>query len=57
VGADIENVNNLEISARELIKLIPTDDKSWMSKLPQGTVDSIVDRELFGYRAEKSKSA
>jgi hypothetical protein len=57
VGADIENVNNLEISARELIKLIPTDDKSWMSKLPQGTVDSIVDRELFGYRTEKSKSA
>jgi len=57
VGANIENVANLEISAREIIKQIPTGDESWMTKLPQETVDAIVDRKLFNYKAKRSKSA
>ena len=50
VSADIEDVRNLEISAREIIKLIPTDDESWKQLVAPETAESIVERKLFGYQ-------
>ena len=49
VSADIEDIANLDISARELIKQIPKGDGDWKNKLPDSTVESIVERKLFGY--------
>ena len=50
VSADIVDVANLEISAREIIKQIPNGKGAWQSQLPKVTADSIINRKLFGYK-------
>lgn len=49
VSADIVNVSNLEISARELATQIPKDQDNWQDKVPEATAKSIMQRGLFGY--------
>lgn len=49
VSADIIDVKNLEISARELIKQIPKGDGDWQTKIPKTTANSIKKHGLFGY--------
>jgi len=50
VSADIQDVRNLEISAREVIKDLPNGSGDWEDKLPQVTRDSIVAKKLFGFK-------
>jgi hypothetical protein len=52
-SADIVNVTNLQISAREIVKEIPKGRGDWEQKLPPKTASSIIERGLFGYKAEK----
>ena len=49
VSADIEDVRNLEISAREVIKDIPKGRGDWEDKLPEITTKSIIENKLFGF--------
>ena len=49
VSADIIDVGNLEISARELASQIPFDAGDWQTKVPAETAATIVARGLFGY--------
>lgn len=49
VSADIIDVANLQISARELVKQIPSDNKDWQDKVPAQTAKTIVERKLFGF--------
>ncbi len=50
VSADIVDGANLQISARELVKEIPSGRGDWEQKLPPETAKSIVQRKLFGYK-------
>lgn len=49
VSADIIDVRNLEISAREAIRQIPHGKGDWQALLPKQTSDSIIEHKLFGY--------
>ena len=49
VSADIQDVANLQISARELVKQIPKGRGDWEKSLPEITAKSIIDRCLFGF--------
>jgi hypothetical protein len=49
VSADIQDVANLQISARELVKKIPNGRGDWEKSLPDTTAKSIIDRRLVGY--------
>lgn len=49
VSADIVNVTNLQISAREVAKQIPLGKGDWQKCLPEQTAKSIIERKLFGY--------
>jgi hypothetical protein len=50
VSADIVDVTNLQISAREIIKQIPLNEGNWQDSLPDETAKSIMERKLFGYK-------
>ncbi len=52
VTADIQDVRNLDISAREIIKDLPNGRGDWESMLPPETVKSIIDNKLFGFSGE-----
>lgn len=49
VTAEIKDVANLQISAREIAKKIPFGRGDWENSLPKKTADSIIQRKLFGY--------
>lgn len=49
VSSDIEDVRNLEISAREVIEALPKGVGEWEDKLPAETVASIKKNNLFGF--------
>lgn len=49
VSADIIDVRNLEISAREIVTQIPKGEGDWQKLLPPQTAKSIIQRKLFGY--------
>ncbi len=49
VSTDIEDVRNLEISARQIIEQLPKGRGEWEEQLPAETVDSIVKNKLFGF--------
>jgi nicotinic acid mononucleotide adenylyltransferase len=49
VSADIVDVANLEISAREVAKQIPQGHGDWEDKVPEVTAKSIISRGLFGF--------
>jgi len=48
-SADIVDVTNLQISAREVAKQIPLGAGDWQNSLPEQTAKSIIERKLFGY--------
>ena len=50
VSADIVDVANLQISAREIIKQIPKGKGDWQNSVPEQTAKSIIERKLFGYK-------
>lgn len=50
VTADIEDVTNLEISAREVVKELPKGRGDWEHKLPEATTRSIIKHKLFGFK-------
>jgi len=50
VSADITDVTNLQISAREVIKQLPKGRGEWEEALPESTAKSIIDRKLFGFK-------
>ncbi len=50
VSADIVDVTNLQISAREIVKQISKGKGDWQKSLPEITSKSIIDRKLFGYK-------
>ena len=52
VSSDIEDVRNLEISAREVITELSKGRGGWEDKLPSKTVDSIIENKLFGFVGE-----
>lgn len=52
VSADIEDVKNLDISAREVIKEIAAGRGTWEDKLPDLITQNIIDKGLFGYKAK-----
>ena len=56
VAADITNVANLSISARELVQKIPLGRGEWENSLPEQTVKSILAKELFGFVAPSNGS-
>jgi len=49
VSADIIDVANLQISARELAKQIPLGRGEWESQVPEQTAAAIIERKLFNY--------
>lgn len=49
VSAEIIDVQNLEISAREIIKQIPRGAGEWQQQVPAVTAKTIIKRKLFGY--------
>jgi len=51
VSADIQNVQNLDISAREIVKELPKGRGDWEQKLPAAVTKSIVEKGLFGFKA------
>ncbi len=53
VSADIIDVANLQISARELAKQIPTGASDWQEQVPPETAKSIIKRGLFGCSGSK----
>lgn len=53
VSAEIKDVTNLQISAREIIKQVPYGRGDWEKSLPEPTAKAIIKRELFGYRSNK----
>ncbi|MCH2191627.1 MAG: TonB-dependent receptor [Gammaproteobacteria bacterium] len=53
VTAEIKNVANLQISAREIAKQIPHGPGDWQQSLPDKTAKTIIERELFGYSNKK----
>ncbi len=52
VSADIKDVANLQISAREVAKQIPNGRGDWEKALPSKTAEKIIERKLFGYPGE-----
>jgi hypothetical protein len=50
VSADIEDVRNLDISAREVVKELPSGRGDWEQKLPPSVTKSIIDNQLFGFK-------
>ena len=50
VTADIEDVSNLDISAREIIKELEQGRGDWEQKLPEVTAKSIIDKKLLGFK-------
>jgi len=50
VSADIEDVRNLEISAREVIKEIRKGRGDWENKVPDVIAKSIIDNKLMGFK-------
>ena len=50
VSADITDVTNLQISAREVIKQLPKGRGDWEQSLPEPTAKAIIERKLFGYK-------
>jgi len=50
VSADITDVTNLQISARDVVKQIPTGRGDWEQSLPESTAKSIIDKKLFGFK-------
>ncbi len=50
VTAEIKDVANLQISAREVAKKIPSGRGDWEQCLPEGTAKTIIERKLFGYQ-------
>ena len=50
VSADITDVTNLQISAREVIKQLPKGRGEWEESLPESTAKSIIDKKLFGFK-------
>lgn len=50
VSADIQDVRNLDISAREVVKELPNGRGDWEQKLPQLVTKSIIDKGLFGFK-------
>ncbi len=50
VSADIEDVRNLDISAREVIKEIPKGRGDWEQKVPDVIRESIIEKGLFGFK-------
>lgn len=52
VSADIIEVANLQISARELVKQIPLGKGEWQEHVPAKTAQSIIERGLFGFPSE-----
>lgn len=49
VTAEIKDVGNLQISAREVAKQIPAGRGEWEKSLPSKTAKTIIERKLFGY--------
>lgn len=49
VTAEIKDVGNLQISAREIAKQIPQGRGEWENSLPKQTAERIIERKLFGY--------
>ncbi len=49
VGAEIMNVANLSVSAREIVGQIPKGRGAWEQSLPPSTVNSIIEKGLFGF--------
>lgn len=49
VSADIVDVANLEISARDIAKQIPMGPGDWQKHVPKSTAKRIVEKKLFGY--------
>ncbi len=52
VTAEIKDVANLQISAREVAKQIPDGRGHWEQALPAQTSKTIIERKLFGYPGE-----
>ncbi len=50
VSADIQDVHNLDISAREVVKEIPKGRGDWEKKLPEVVTNSIIEKGLFGFK-------
>lgn len=50
VSADIQDVQNLDISAREVVKELPKGRGDWERKLPELVSKSIIEKELFGFK-------
>ncbi len=50
VSADIQNVQNLDISAREVVKELPKGRGDWEKKLPPVVTKRIIEKELFGFK-------
>jgi nicotinic acid mononucleotide adenylyltransferase len=53
VSADIVDVRNLDISARDLVKQISAGANDWQTSVPKTTANSIIKRKLFGYSEGK----
>ena len=51
VSADIQNVHNLDISAREIVKELPKGRGDWEKKLPEVVSNRIIEKGLFGFKA------
>jgi len=49
VSADIIDVRNLEISAREIAKQIPNGRGDWEKLVPPTTAERIIEKSLFGF--------
>jgi len=49
VSADIVDVKNLDISAREIINQIPKGKGDWQDLVPEKTAKGIIKNKLFGY--------
>ncbi|NND83304.1 MAG: TonB-dependent receptor [Gammaproteobacteria bacterium] len=50
VSAEIVNVKNLEISARDIARQIAAGESGWQDLVPEVTARSIIERKLFGYK-------
>ncbi len=53
VSAEIKDVANLQISARDIIKQIPNGRGDWENSVPESVAKAIIKRKLFGYQAKK----
>jgi hypothetical protein len=52
VSADIQDVRNLDVSAREIVKELPKGRGDWEQKLPPEVSKSIIEKELFGFKTK-----